>query len=135
MENDSIRASGSTTLIDIWVEGKLRAIAVTQAAIETYLGAKAPEAMSENDRCEFVRTHLKQVVAAVQARLRGNGDASSIVVDGRQLLTPGGRSKGNRRVGDRRKAGDNSEPLPQGERRRGERRGGDRRRSANPTKT
>ena len=135
MENDSIRASGSTTLIDIWIEGKLRAITVTQGAIETYLGERAPKAMSENDRCEFVRTHLAQVVAAVHTRLRGNAGTGSIVIDGPQLLTPGARSKGKRRMGDRRKTEVSPENLPRGERRRGERRGGERRRSANPSET
>ncbi len=132
MENDSIRASGTTTLIDIWIEGKLRAITVTQGAIETYLGGEVASPMSENERCEFVRTHLAQVVAAVQTRLRGNAGVNSIVIDGRQLLPTDGRSKGQRRTSERRKTRVTPEKLPHGERRRGERRTGERRRSAKP---
>ena len=129
MENDSIRASGNNTLVDVWVEGKLRAISVTREAIETFLGSKLPEAMSEDDRCEFVRTHLPQVVAAVQVKLRGNAGAGMIVVEGGQLGAERDRRSGDRRKSDRRKTSAPAEHLPHGERRRGQRRNGDRRRS------
>jgi hypothetical protein len=129
MESDSIRASGNDTLIDIWVEGKLRAICVTREAIETYLGAKAPGEMSEDDRCEFVRKHLPQVVAAAQASLRGNASAATVIIDAGQLSAGGDRRKGERRKTDRRKSSRSSDELPHGERRRGQRRNGERRRS------
>jgi hypothetical protein len=129
MESDSIRASGNDTLIDIWVEGKLRAICVTREAIEGFLGQKAPVAMSDDDRCEFVRTHLPQVIAAVQANLRGNAGASTIVIGAGQLTASGDRRKGERRKTDRRTAKKPADSLPQGERRRGQRRNGERRRS------
>lgn len=129
MENDSIRASGNNTLVDVWVEGKLRAISVTREAIETFLGSKLPESMSEDDRCEFVRTHLPQVVAAVQVKLRGNAGAGIIVIEAGQLGAAGDRRSGERRKDDRRKSGPATQPLPHGERRRGQRRNGERRRS------
>jgi hypothetical protein len=129
MENDSIRASGSNTLIDIWVEGKLRAICVTRPAIETFLGPKAPAEMTEDDRCEFVRTHLPQVVAAVRAKLRGDSAADSVVIDSGQLGPVADRRKGERRKTDRRKSAKSADALPHGERRRSQRRGGERRKS------
>jgi len=33
MDNDSIRSVGATTLVEIWIDGKLRSICVTRAAI------------------------------------------------------------------------------------------------------
>ena len=126
MENDSIRASGSNTLIDIWIEGKLRAICVSRDAIESFLGPKAAADMTEDDRCEFVRTHLPQVVAAVHTSLRGNAGATTVVIGAGQLSDAGDRRKGDRRKSDRRKA---AEVLRHGERRRSQRRNGDRRNS------
>ena len=129
MENDSIRASGNNTLVDVWVEGKLRAISVTREAIETFLGSKAPPTMSEDDRCEFVRTHLPQVVAAVQVKLRGNAGAGMIVIEAGQLGVALDRRSAERRKSDRRKSTTTAQVPPEGERRRGQRRNGHRRRS------
>ena len=133
MENDSIRASGTDTLVDIWVNGKLRAISVTLEAISTFLGFDRAERMTEEDRCEFVRTHLPQVVKAVKARLQESDPAAEIVtLDADQLGGPSGslgdRRKGDRRKVERRKTTRAKEELPHGERRRGNRRKGDRRR-------
>lgn len=127
MESDSIRASGSNTLIDIWVEGKMRAICLTRAAIETFVGLKAPEAMSEDERCEFVRTHLPQVVAAVKNSLREDPTADTITLDAGELGGAGERRKGERRKSERRKVARPANSLPHGERRRGQRRTGERR--------
>jgi hypothetical protein len=101
MENDSIRASGGDTFVDVWIEGKLRGISVTRGAIETFLGMTPDQAarMSEEDRCEFVRTHLSIVLTAAKLQLRGMDPAAdSIAIDVGQL---GGAGRG--RVGDRRK--------------------------------
>jgi len=132
MENDSIRASGSSTLVDIWVNGKLRAISVTSDAIEAFLGVSRAKGMSEDERCEFVRGHLPQLVTAVKARLRDTDpNADCVVIDIGQL---GGRAidrrKGERRKGERRKTSLPRESLPHGERRRADRRNKDRRRSS-----
>lgn len=137
MENDSIRASGSSTLVDIWVNGKLRAISVTSDAIETFLGVNRARGLSEDERCEFVRGHLPQLVTAVRARLRDTDpNADSVVIDVGQL---GGRAvdrrKGERRKGERRKTSLPRESLPRGERRRGDRRSSDRRQSSKRSKT
>jgi hypothetical protein len=124
MENDSIRASGSNTLVDIWVNGKLRAISVTRQAIEAFAGQNADSGMSDEERCEFVRTHLPLVVTAVKTQLReASDDLEAVTIDVGQL---GGRVA-DRRKGERRKAKLPKDSLPGGERRRGNRRSTDRR--------
>jgi hypothetical protein len=135
MENDSIRASGTSTLVDIWINGKLRAICVTRDAIETSLGVSRAKGMTEDERCEFLRGHLPQLVTAVKARLRDTDpNADSVIIDIGQF---GGRAvdrrKEDRRKGERRKASLSKESLPHGERRRSDRRRSDRRRSSKKT--
>jgi hypothetical protein len=136
MENDSIRASGGNTLVDVWIEGKLRGISVSRGAIETFLGLTPHQAaaMSDNDRCEFVRTHLPIVLTAAKLQLREmNSAADSVSIDSGQL-----GSTGRGRVGDRRKTErrtterrnpNGSEPPRVGDRRRSERRTGERRKT------
>lgn len=134
MENDSIRASGNDTLVDIWINGKLRAICVTREAIDAFVGFDRAARMSEEDRCEFVRTHLPQVVTAVKTTLQGSDPtAETVTLDQEQLGGPASGSSGDRRKSDRRKVERRKtsrakEELPHGERRRGDRRRGDRRR-------
>ncbi|HEX5259390.1 MAG TPA: hypothetical protein VFW35_11510 [Sphingomicrobium sp.] len=127
MESDSIRPSGNNTLIDIWIEGRLRSICVAREAIESFLGSKAPAATSEDSRCEFVRGHLPQVVSAVKAKLRSNPSAESIIVDSGELGGVGERRKVERRKTERRKVSRPAGSLPDGERRRSERRKNQRR--------
>jgi hypothetical protein len=141
MESDSIRASAGNTLVDMWVNGKVRAVCVTREAIETYVGFDRAPTMSEDDRCEFVRAHLPLVVNAAKARLAESDPATdSITIGAGQLGTPpsgrvADRRKGERRNGDRRKADRAKEELPQGERRRSDRRKRDRRKSPNRSET
>jgi hypothetical protein len=128
MESDSIRASGSNTLIDIWIEGKLRAICVTSAAIDAFLAPEAAAAAaSEDARCEFVRGHLPQLITAVKTKLCANPSAEAVIIDSGELGRVEERRKGERRTTKRRKASRPSESLPHGERRQGERRKGERR--------
>src|SRR5579875_3233261 len=103
MENDSIRPSGSNTLADIWVEGKLRSICVTATAIETYLGSSGFSQSTEESRCEFVRTHLDLVVSATKVKLKSLGDRTEIIIEGGELRSDD-RRQAERRVQDRRKA-------------------------------
>jgi len=130
MENDSIRASGSDTLVDIWIDGKIRAISISQEAIGAFLGFERMAGMSEVDRCAFVRNNLPLVVAAAKARLREAGPtAATIMIDAGQLPRPDGRMtdrrKSDRRKGDRRNA---DHPLgDKPDRRRASRRRGERR--------
>jgi hypothetical protein len=137
MENDSIRASGTSTLVDIWVDGKLRAICVEKEAIASVVGFDAAARMSEDDRCEFVRTHLPLVVTAVKSRLgKIDGDPDSVALEAGQLgdsgSSKGDRRKTDRRTTDRRKADRPKDKLPHGERRRGDRRKRERRRPPSP---
>jgi hypothetical protein len=136
MENDSIRASGTDTLVDIWINGKLRAICVTKEAIDAVVGSSRATGMSDEDRCEFVRGRLPLVVTAAKTWLSETSPAADrVVIDVGQLggtapSSPGGdRRKGDRRKTERRKGDRPKEDLPQGERRRGDRRRNERRRS------
>src|SRR5579884_3783805 len=135
MENDSIRASGTYALVDVWIDGRVRWICVSQEAIGAFLGFEQAAGMADQDRCEFVRDHLPLVVTAAQARLRG-GDphANTVIIEGGELPRPDGGS-GDRRKGERRKTQRRKPDRPRGdqtERRRRERRQGERR--TKPTK-
>jgi hypothetical protein len=140
VETDSIRSSGTNTLIDIWIDGKMRAICISHEAIGAFLGFEQAAALSETDRCEFVRTHLPLVVTAAKTLLhRTDPGAGTIILEGGHLPRSDGRS-GNRRNKDLRKGERRTTDGPkdhQPERRRpGDRRqGGRRTRSAKPTKT
>ncbi|MFL6740471.1 MAG: hypothetical protein ACJ8FG_02520 [Sphingomicrobium sp.] len=135
MDNDSIRSVGGTTLVDMWIAGKLRSICVTRAAIEDSLGAEKAAALSDDERCEFVRQHMAQVVKAARDWLgNGNADAGNVVIDSGHLprLTgprPTDRRKGERRAADRRRV---DVGRPEGNRRTGTRRKRERRHSSAP---
>ena len=110
MESDSVRAMGDSTLVDLWIEGKFRAITISRQAIETYLQLAPADAaaMGETDRREFVRKHLGLVVGAATALLRSNPGAETIVIEAGQLgVSPksGAREprSNDRRKSDRRK--------------------------------
>ena len=130
MENDSIRASGTDTLVDIWIDGKIRAICITQEAIGAYLDFDQVARMTDDDRCAFVKNKLSLVVSSAKARLReGDPTTSTIVIDAGHLPRPDGkatdRRKAERRKTERRKT---TRPLGnQPDRRRTERRHGERR--------
>ncbi len=110
MESDSVRTTGDSTLVDLWIEGKFRAITISRQAIEAYLHIPPDsDGLGETERREFVRTHLSLVVAAASARLRADPDEERIVIEAGQLggkaSAPAGerRNGGDRRKGDRRK--------------------------------
>ena len=130
MENDSIRASGTDMLVDIWIDGKMRSICISQEALGAYLDFDRVARMSDDERCEVVRNNLAVVLTAAKARLRaGDPTAQSIVIDAGDLPRPDGkatdRRRGDRRKNDRRKV---NRPLgTQPERRRSDRRTGERR--------
>ena len=132
MENDSIRSSGTNTLVDIWVDGKVRAICVSQAAIGAFLGFDEASNLSERDRCEFVRNHLPLLVTAAKNRL-GNSDVTSdtVTIDVGDLPRADGRT-GDRRKTNRRKTERRKTNQPRGnqpERRKSDRRQRERRTS------
>jgi hypothetical protein len=130
MENDSIRASGSDTLVDIWIDGKIRSICITQEAIGAYLDFEQVARMSDDDRCGFVKNNLSLILSAAKARLQDTDvTADAIVIDAGHLPRPDGkttdRRKTDRRKTDRRKV--KKPPGNQPDRRRADRRRGDRR--------
>jgi hypothetical protein len=124
MENDTVRTTGDNTLVDMWIDGKLRAIAVSRRAIEAFLRLPPDQAaaLSDDDRNEFVRTHLTLILQSAAERLRDSDPGASSVAIGAGQLRHGTsrsnerRSGGDRRKGDRRKS--NLGPPPSGERRR-----------------
>ena len=130
MENDSIRSIGDDTLVDIWIEGRMRSLSISHEAIGAFLGFDKVAGMSDQDRCEFVRTHLPLIVSAAKQRLsKTDRNADEVVIDVGELPRPDGRSgdrrKTDRRKGDRRKADVPRAGLP--ERRKADRRAGERR--------
>lgn len=126
MENDTVRSMGESTLVDVWINGKMRSICVSRGAIEGFLKL-APDAsakMSEDERREFVRTHLAIVVAAAKERLTGGANSESILIDTGQL-GPGEKGKAfveRRRGGDRRKGDRRGGEPAKGGRRQSDRR-------------
>lgn len=128
MENDSVRTSGANTLVDMWIEGKLRSISISREAIDDFLRLPPDlaAATSDHDRREFVRTHLTLVMTAAADRLRNTeAGADTVRIDtgqlGGQMTGQAGgptsdRRQADRRKGDRRKA--NLGPPRSGERRR-----------------
>jgi hypothetical protein len=120
VETDSIRSSGTNTLVDLWIDGKVRAICVTQDAIGAYLSFDRTASMSEQDRCEFVRGHLPLLVSAAKSLLKGDPATESVTIGLGQLPRADGRS-GDRRKAERRKA---TKPREGTERRRRDRRQG-----------
>lgn len=135
MENDSVRTSGDLTLVEMWIDGKLRGISISRQAIEVFLELppERASAMSDEDRREFVRTHLSLVATSAKDRLgHTHPDAVSVMIDAGQLGTQDGGRIGDRRRGDRRKGDRRKTDQPTGrigDRRQGERRRGDRRKS------
>ncbi len=109
MESDSVRSAGEFTVVDMWVEGKLRCISVSRDAIEGFLRL-SPEraaALTDEDRREFVRTHLGQIVAAAKTQLQSlDPTADSIVIGTVQGSSTAVETAGDRRRGGERRKGD-----------------------------
>jgi len=88
LETDSIRAAGDSTVVDLWIEGKLRALTIPRSAIEAYLPLARHNAvaMTDSDRCEFVRKNLGLIARAVTARLRTDRTATAVCIEPGQLV-------------------------------------------------
>lgn len=138
MEGDSIRANGSRVVVGIWIEGAMRSIAVSRAAIAARVGREAAQHMSDDERCAFVRSNLPLVVSAARALLEGRGPEVENVLlgPGALVVSDGGRIGDRRRVerrnGDRRHQVTPRPALAKGERRRSDRRKSERRQPAEP---
>ena len=67
-------------------------------------------ALSDDERSEFVRTHLTLIATAAAARLKDDPGAETVAIETGQLRredasrAPDRRNSGDRRKGDRRKA-------------------------------
>lgn len=140
MEGDTIRASGSNTLVDLWLIDRVQPICITGEAIAANVGFARAATMNEEERCRFVRANLALVLEAATAVIRETGGTSktggSIVVDGSALVN-GSAPGEDRRKGDRRKTGRRTAARPAsgpttGDRRRNERRVAERRRPGRP---
>jgi hypothetical protein len=111
MENDSVRTIGDSTLVDMWLSGKLRSISVSREAIAEFQGLPRGQAaaLSDDERSQFVRTHLTLIATAASAGVKDNPDAETVSVETGQLRREDSsraserRAGGDRRKGDRRK--------------------------------
>jgi hypothetical protein len=139
VENDSIRTSGEFTLVEVWIDGKLRNISVGRDAIGAFLHLPPDKvaAISDDECREFVRKRSAFVVAAAREKLRDSDpNADTIALTAEQMRAhekPGfvDRRKGDRRKTDRRKSSGSGGLM--GDRRQADRRKGDRRkRPASP---
>ncbi len=136
MENDSIRSSGDATLVDLWIEGRMRAVSIANEAVGAFLGFEQAAGMRDEDYCGFVRTHLPLVISAAKARLSDSGPLTETIAIGAGDLPRSDGRKGERRATERRKGERRKANLPRGdkpERRRGDRRAGERRRAPKRT--
>jgi hypothetical protein len=105
MESDTVRTIGDSTMVDIWLKGRMRGVSVRREAIAAYLDLP-PESsaeMSDDDRSEFVRRNLSLVAAAALAWLSENPGQDNVLINAGQLARPGRGTPGERRAGDRRK--------------------------------
>ena len=81
MEVDCVRPMGANACVSIWVEGKIRAVTVTPMAVRRWLPPS--QSMTDDECCEYVRTHLVLVQEAVRERLtRGDRTLDSVFLDG-----------------------------------------------------
>jgi len=65
METDSVRAMGDSTLVDLWIEGRFRAITVSRDAIASFLKL-TPQSLEDQTLVPWISQQLKA------ARVRGD---------------------------------------------------------------
>ena len=137
LEGDTIRASGTNTMVDLWLVDRVQPICITREAIAANVGFATAERMGEDERCRFVRDNLALVVTAAKSVLEVNGpDCARIELDGQSLVQGAGagagedRRKSNRRFAERRRVKVPAGQLVVGERRKNSRRQSERRRPA-----
>src|SRR4051794_13798722 len=103
MENDSVRTIGDSTLVDMWLSGKLRSVSVSREALAEFKGLQPGQgsALSDDERSEFVRTHLTLIATAAAARLKDNPGAETVTIETGQL-----RREDSSRAAERRQTAD-----------------------------
>jgi hypothetical protein len=137
VENDSIRSAGDLTLVDVWVDGKLRSISISRQAIAKLrqLPADQVEAQSDDDSREFVRTRLALIAGAAKERLRSLDPDAEMIAITADDVGAADQPFVERRKGERRKSNRRTPAQPGGkigDRRQGDRRKGDRRKGSHP---
>ena len=73
--------AGGNTIFDIWVDGKLRLVAVTREAIEDHLRLP-PEAAAEfgpQHRVKFVQNNLHAIIAAAKLNLHNSEPDTHVI--------------------------------------------------------
>ena len=105
MESDTVRTIGDSTMVDIWLKGRMRNVSVTREAIQSFLNLtpQAMDDMSDEERSEFVRRNLSIVASTALAWLNEHPGQDSVTIDAGQLAGTGRSAPGERRAGDRRK--------------------------------
>ena len=84
MERDTIQSSDHATTVDLWIEGRFRTVTVTRLAIEARLKLtpSEAEALSAEDRTQFVKANLGLVMQIAKALLRLKGTSTNEIVIG-----------------------------------------------------
>ena len=82
MTNEEVKPHGDATLVSIELDGMWRRITITRDAIEEHLhlSPKVAAAMTEEERCEFVRSHMPYVFATVRRKIRRSETARHIII-------------------------------------------------------
>jgi hypothetical protein len=94
------------TLVDVWIDGKLRSISVGRDAIAKMLQLPPDRAagMTDDECRDFVRTRLSLIAGAAKDRLQGtNASADAVTITAMDLSGGGAAKVAERRKGDRRK--------------------------------
>ncbi len=109
MENDTVRTIGDSTMVDVWLKGRMRSVSVTREAITAFLDlpSERADAITDEERSDFVRRNLSKVAAAAMTWLADHPGMDMVTIEAGQLPRQNGtddRRSGDRRKGDRRKA-------------------------------
>jgi hypothetical protein len=82
-----LKSSGENTLVNIRLDGLWRRVSLSRGCIEDHLQLEPAIAlaMSEDERCEFVRSNLAYVFAAARRKIKGREDAERIWLESGDL--------------------------------------------------
>lgn len=81
MRGGKVWTHGDNTELEAWIEGESSKVAVTREAIEDYLRLQPDVAavMSREERREFVRDHLDEIIAAANRKVDPSDRAADLV--------------------------------------------------------
>ena len=88
MQDGEVIADGENVLLQIDIDGKPRRVCVTREAIEDKLKLPPDHAatFSPEERCDFVRRHLPNVIAAVRRKFYVTNEDADVVLIGTKDL-------------------------------------------------